>query len=264
MSAELAELRPYLVAIAAGFGAVMGSFLNVCIVRWGAEPKQSVVRPRSRCPKCGKEIAWYDNLPVLSWLFLRGRCRGCGNSISVQYPVVEIVTAVIWAFMAARYGPTVEALRGALFGTILLGIGMTDARAYIIPDEFTLGGLAIGLAFSLTGGAAAFIHAAIGAAVGFFLLWGVGAAGTWLFKQEAMGGGDIKMMAMVGAFLGWKGVLLTIFLGALLGSLIFVPMHLAGSRKLVPFGIFLALGAAAAWLVGPAIYAWYASYLGIA
>ena len=144
MSAELAELRPYVVAIAAVFGALVGSFLNVCIVRWGAEPKQSVVRPRSRCPKCGGEIAWYDNMPVLSWLFLRGRCRGCGNSISVQYPVVEIVTAIIWAFMAARYGPTVEALRGALFGTILLGIGMTDARAYIIPDEFTLGGLSSG------------------------------------------------------------------------------------------------------------------------
>ncbi len=264
VSAELAELRPYLVAIAAVFGAVIGSFLNVCIARWGAEPKQSVVRPRSRCPHCGKEIAWYDNVPVLSWLILRGRCRGCGSPISVQYPLVEIATAIIWAWMAARYGPSAEALRGALFGTILLGIGMTDARAYIIPDEFTLGGLAMGLGFSLAGGLAGFLDAAIGAAVGFFLLWGVGTAGTWLFKQDAMGGGDIKMMAMVGAYLGWKGVLLTIFLGALLGSLIFVPLHLAGSRKLVPFGIFLALGAAAAWVAGPAIYAWYAGYLGIA
>jgi leader peptidase (prepilin peptidase)/N-methyltransferase len=141
---------------------------------------------------------------------------------------------------------------------------MTDARAYLIPDEFTLGGLALGLLFSLAGGLAGFTEAAIGAAVGFCVLWAVGAGGTWLFKQEAMGGGDIKMMAMVGAFLDWRGVLLTIFLGALLGSLIFVPLHLAGSRKLVPFGIFLALGAAAAWLVGPAIYAWYANYLGLA
>jgi leader peptidase (prepilin peptidase)/N-methyltransferase len=264
VSAELAELRPYFIVVAGVLGALIGSFLNVCIVRWGAEPKQSVVRPRSRCPQCGKGIAWYDNVPVLSWLILGGRCRGCGNPISVQYPLVEIATAIIWAYMAARHGLSLEAIRGGVFGTILLGIGMTDARAYLIPDEFTFGGLAIGLAFSLTAGMAGLLDAAVGAAVGFFLLWGVGAAGTWLFKQEAMGGGDIKMMAMVGAFLGWKGVLLTIFLGALLGSLIFVPMHLAGSRRLVPFGIFLALGAAAAWLAGPAIYAWYAGYLGLA
>jgi leader peptidase (prepilin peptidase)/N-methyltransferase len=259
----LAELHLYVVAIAAVFGAVIGSFLNVCVVRWGAEPKQSVVRPRSRCPQCGKGIAWFDNIPVLSWLILRGRCRGCGNPISVQYPLVEIATAIIWACMVARYGPALEALRGAVFGTILLGIGMTDARAYLIPDEFTLGGLAVGLLFSLAGGMSAVIGATIGAAVGFLLLWAVGAGGTWLFKQDAMGGGDIKMMAMVGAFLGWRGVLLTIFLGALLGSLIFVPLHLAGSKKLVPFGVFLALGAAATWLVGPAIYDWYAGYVGL-
>ncbi len=264
MSAELAELRPFVVAIAAVVGAVIGSFLNVCIVRWGAEPKQSVVHPRSRCPNCGRGIAWYDNVPVVAWLFLRGRCRGCGNRISVQYPLVEIATALIWAYMAAGHGGTLEALRGAVFGTILLGIGVTDFRAYIIPNEFTLGGLVLGLLFSLAGGIATLVEAAIGAGTGFLLLWAVGAGGTWLFKQEAMGGGDIKMMAMVGAFLGWRGVLLTVFLGALLGSLIFVPLHFAGSRKLVPFGIFLALGAAAAWLVGPAIYAWYAGYVGLA
>ncbi|HEX2450363.1 MAG TPA: prepilin peptidase [Gemmatimonadales bacterium] len=263
MSAELAELRPYVVGIAAVFGAVIGSFLNVCIIRWGAEPKQSVVRPRSRCPNCGKGIAWYDNIPVVSWLVLRGRCRGCGTRISVQYPLVEIATAIVWAYMAARHGPTLEALRGAVFGTILLGIGMTDARTYIIPNEFTLGGLALGLLFSVATGLPGITDAAIGAAVGFVLLWAVGAGGTWLFKQEAMGGGDIKMMAMVGAFLGWRGVLLTIFLGALLGSLIFVPLHFASSKKLVPFGVFLALGAAASWLAGPAIYAWYAGYLGL-
>jgi leader peptidase (prepilin peptidase)/N-methyltransferase len=263
VNAELNELRPYLAAAAALAGAVIGSFLNVCIVRWGAEPKESVVRPRSRCPGCRKPIAWYDNVPVLSWLLLRGRCRGCGNPVSLQYPLIEMATAIIWGYTAARYGASVEALRGALFGTILLGIAVTDARAYIIPNEFTFGGLAIGLGLSLAG-PPGIIEAAIGAAVGFLLLWAVGAGGTWLFKQEAMGGGDIKMMAMVGAFLGWKGVLLTIFSGALLGSLIFVPMHLAGSRRLVPFGVFLALGAAATWLVGPAVYTWYAGKLGVA
>jgi leader peptidase (prepilin peptidase)/N-methyltransferase len=148
-----------------------------------------------------------------------------------------------------------------VFGTVLLGIAMTDARAYIIPDEFSIGGLALGVLFALVAGRQAFGTALLGAAVGFGLLWIVAVAGEWVFKQEAMGGGDIKMMAMVGAFLGWQGTLLTMFLGALIGSLIFVPLALAGHKKLVPFGIFLALGAAATDLVGPAILGWYTGYL---
>jgi leader peptidase (prepilin peptidase)/N-methyltransferase len=252
----------WLVATLAGvMGAMIGSFLNVCILRWGAEPKQSVVSPSSRCPRCGKGLAWYDNIPVISWLLLRARCRGCGQPISIQYPLIELATAGIWVYMAWRYGLPLEALRGAVFGTILLGIAMTDARAYIIPDEFTWGGLVIGLLFSLAGGIEGFTAALIGAAVGFGLLWIVGSVGTWLFKEDAMGGGDVKMMAMVGAFVGWKGVLLTIFLGALIGSLVFVPLLLAGRKKLVPFGIFLAIGAAVAYELGPAIIGWYTGYL---
>ena len=255
---------PLFIAIAALFGAVIGSFLNVCILRWGAEPKESVVRPPSHCPRCGIGLRWYDNVPIVSWLVLRGRCRGCRAPISIQYPLIELLTAVIWAFMFWRYGPSLEALRGAAFATILLGIAMTDARAYIIPDEFSLGGLALGVLFALAAGKQAFGIALLGAAVGFGLLWLVAIAGEWMFKQEAMGGGDVKMMAMVGAFLGWQGTLLTVFLGALIGSLIFVPLTLVGSKKLVPFGIFLAIGAAATYLVGPAILAWYGGYLGTA
>lgn len=264
MSVELLEMRPVLTLVAGLVGAVFGSFLNVCILRWGAEPKESVVSPPSRCPRCGAGVAWYDNVPVVSWLVLRGRCRRCGEPISIQYPLIELATGLIWALMAWRSGPQLEALRGAVFGTILLGIAMTDARAYVIPDEFTWGGLGLGLAFALAGGLPALGTALLGAAVGFGLLWLVGAAGGWVLKQEAMGGGDIKMMAMVGAFLGWQGVLLTIFLGALLGSLIFVPLALAGRKKLVPFGIFLALGAAAAYMVGPWLYAWYLGAMGVA
>ena len=264
MPADLVEARRLFIVLAAVVGAVFGSFLNVCILRWGAEPKQSVVRPPSRCPKCGAGLAWYDNVPILSWLVLRGQCRRCGQPISIQYPLVELATALLWSALAWRYGPSLEALRGAVFGTILLGIALTDARAYIIPDEFTWGGLALGLVFAIAGGWPALGEALLGAAVGFGLLWVVGVVGTWMLKQEAMGGGDIKMMAMVGAFLGWKGVLLTIFLGALLGSLIFVPLALAGRKPLVPFGIFLALGAAAAYLVGPILYVWYLGTMGIA
>jgi leader peptidase (prepilin peptidase)/N-methyltransferase len=252
---------PVLVVYAGVLGAVIGSFLNVCILRWGAEPKQSVVRPPSRCPTCGRALRWSDNIPIVSWLLLGGRCRGCREPISVQYPLVELATGLIWALMAWRFGFGLEALRGAAFATILLGIAITDARAYIIPDEFSLGGLALGVLFALVAGRQPLGTALLGAAVGFGLLWLLAVAGEWLFKQEAMGGGDIKMMAMVGAFLGWQGTLLTIFLGALIGSLIFVPLSLAGRKRLVPFGIFLAIGAAACYLVGPAILSWYGSYL---
>jgi leader peptidase (prepilin peptidase)/N-methyltransferase len=258
---ELLYPRPVVIALAALLGGMIGSFLNVCILRWGAEPKESVVSPRSRCPRCGAGVAWHDNIPVISWLILRGRCRGCGQPISVQYPLIELATAGIWAYMAWRHGLALEALRGAVFATILLGIAITDARAYIIPDEFSWGGLVIGLLFSLAGGLPGLGNALLGAAVGFGLLWLVGTVGTWIFKEDAMGGGDVKMMAMVGAFVGWQGVLLTIFLGALIGSLIFVPLMLLGQKKLVPFGIFLAVGAAVTYELGPQIIGWYGRYL---
>jgi leader peptidase (prepilin peptidase)/N-methyltransferase len=249
-------------AIIAGlFGAVVGSFLNVCIVRLPSE--QSVVSPRSRCPKCDRPIDWRDNIPIISWLLLGGKCRGCREPISMLYPLVELAVTLLWAGMAWHYGLSLEALRGALFGTLLLGIALTDAREYIIPNEFTWGGLIIGLVLAAAGGLDVFIQAAIGAVVGFGLLWLVGVVGTWAFKEEAMGGGDVKMMAMVGSFLGWQGVLLTIFLGALAGTAIFLPLTLMGRKKQVPFGVFLAFGAAITYVVGPSLIAWYQRYLGV-
>ncbi|HEY9383096.1 MAG TPA: prepilin peptidase [Gemmatimonadales bacterium] len=251
-----------LLALVAGiFGLLIGSFLNVCIVRLPAE--QSVVTPRSRCPRCGKPVEWRDNIPVLSWLLLGGKCRGCQEPIGILYPLVELAVGVLWFLLAYHYGLSLDALRGAILGTLLLGIALTDAREYIIPNEFTWGGLALALVLSAADGLHAVLLALLGAAVGFALLWLVGVAGRWVFKEEAMGGGDIKMMAMVGAFLGWQGVLLTIFLGALAGTAIFLPLALVGRRKLVPFGVFLALGAGVTYLVGPAIILWYRRYLGV-
>ncbi|MGH7533738.1 MAG: prepilin peptidase, partial [Gemmatimonadales bacterium] len=229
-------------------GAVFGSFLNVCILRLPAE--ESVVRPPSRCPKCGYGLRWDDNIPMLSWLLLRGKCRKCSAPISIQYPLIELATACIWAAFAWRGGVSLEALRGATFFTILLGIAMTDAREYIIPDEFSIGGLIIGLALHLPDGFGGIGGSILGAVVGFGLLWGVAFVGKKVFKEDAMGGGDVKMMAMVGAFTGWAGVLLTIFLGSVLGVLIFVPPAIVGKKKLVPFGVFLALGAATTYLFG--------------
>ena len=150
------------------FGLLVGSFLNVCAWRW---PKnESVVTPRSRCPGCEKQISWFDNIPVFSWLLLRGRCRSCGERISVQYPLVELATGLIWAGMVAHHGLTWEAGRGAVFLTILLGIALTDAREYIIPDEFSVGGAVLGAVASFLPGGVEWQQSLLGAATGFFLL----------------------------------------------------------------------------------------------
>jgi leader peptidase (prepilin peptidase)/N-methyltransferase len=246
---------PWQVTVLAGvLGLLLGSFLNVCTLRWPND--ESVVSPPSHCPECDYRLRWYDNVPVLSYLLLRGKCRSCTTSISSQYPVVELATGLIWAGCFMQYGLSVESVRGALLLTILLGIAITDARYYIIPDQFSLGGGALGLALAPFAGGLTTLEAFFGAAVGFGVLFGVAKVGTWLFKKEAMGGGDLKMMAMVGAFLGVPGVLLTLFLGALLGSIVFGPISWK-TGKLVPFGIFLAVGAAVTYGWGEALIHWY-------
>jgi leader peptidase (prepilin peptidase)/N-methyltransferase len=249
---------PFVLIVAGLVGLMVGSFLNVCIVRLPNE--ESLVRPRSKCPRCGEMVAWYDNLPILSWLILLGKCRHCRAPISIQYPLVEASVGAIWFAAFWFYGLTFTALTGAVFATILLGIAVTDAKHYLIPDEYTWGGLAIGLLLSLQRGIPGLLDAALGAAVGFLLLYFVAWAGEKAFGQEAMGGGDIKMMAMVGAFVGWKGVLLTIFGGAILGTLIFVPLSFK-QKRLVPFGVFLAVAAGAVFVVGDAIAQWYMNFL---
>jgi leader peptidase (prepilin peptidase)/N-methyltransferase len=242
------------VAVAAVLGLLIGSFLNVLILRLPVG--ESIVAPGSRCPRCKTPLRWYHNLPIVSWLALRGRCAFCNERIGWQYPAVEASTALIWGANVATLGPTPEAARAIVFLTLLLAIGVTDARFYIIPDELSLGGAALGLVLSLLLGGPSFLDSLLGAAVGGGVLWIVAIVGTWAFKKDAMGGGDIKMLAMVGAFLGWKGALLTIFLGALAGTLIFVPLAWK-SDKLVPFGVFLALGGALAFYGGDHLLRWY-------
>jgi leader peptidase (prepilin peptidase)/N-methyltransferase len=235
-------------------GAAVGSFLNVCIYRLPAG--ESVVSPRSRCPECDTAIGWRDNIPVVSYFLLLGRCRVCRTRISPQYPIVELVTALIWLAAAVRYGLAWQALGVALFFTLLLGIALTDARTYIIPDEFTIGGTLIGVALSPLPGGITLGQSLLGVAVGFGFLYLAALLGEWWLKKPAMGGGDIKMMAMVGAFLGPLGAVLTIFLGALAGTLVFLPISLR-TNKLVPFGIFLAMGAALTESWGDALVNWY-------
>lgn len=245
-------------------GATIGSFLNVCIHRWPAN--QSVVRPRSRCPDCGQFIAWYDNLPVLSYILLRARCRNCKAPISIRYPLVEAGTAAIWLGMLAQHGFALEALRGAVFFTLLLGIAIIDARHKIIPDHFSLGGAVAGLLLAAISPEFSLGSGALGAAVGYGAMRLVAIGGEKLFRKPALGLGDVHMMAMVGAFLGVMGTLATVFLGSLFALLIGVPLAwwrsgLTLLGTYLPLGTFLALGAAVAYLWGDALLAWYMSTL---
>ncbi len=250
------------VALAALAGAALGSFVNVCAIRWPAD--RSVLSPPSRCTACGARVRWFENVPVAGYLLVRGRCARCRARLSVQYPLVEAAGALIWAAMALRWGVHPEALRGGLFLTILLGIALADARTYIIPDQFSLGGAALGLALAPLAGGPTLAGAALGAALGLGALWAVAALGRVLMGRDAMGGGDVKMMAMVGAFLGPPGVLVTLFAGSALGAAVFGPVSLRTGR-LVPFGVFLALGAAIAYGWGDRVVAWYlATFMGAA
>lgn len=248
---------------AALVGAAIGSFLNVCIGRWPAG--ESVISPRSRCPSCEHAIAWYDNIPVASYLLLRGRCRACGESISIQYPVIELATALIWTAAAVRFGASVEALRSASFLTLLLGIAMTDAKHMVIPDHFSLGGALLGLLLAAAPGGFPLYKGVLGAVVGYSLLWIVAYGGERLFRKPALGVGDIHMMAMVGAFLGISGTLLTIFLGSLLGLVLGVPFTWWRGRltllgTYLPLGTFLAMGGAMAHGWGEVLVQWYLGF----
>ncbi len=239
---------------------MIGSFLNVCVYRWPNE--LSVVKPRSRCGSCGTPIAWYDNVPVLSWLILRGRCRTCGASISIQYPLIELATALIWVAAAVHHGWSIETLRMALFLTVLLGIALTDAKYMLIPDQFSLGGLVIGLGLAALPGGFSLKAALLGAVFGYVFLWVVKLVAEKAFRKPALGVGDIHMMAMVGAFVGMPGALLTILFGSFFGLVIGVPYTmLTGKLKALntylPLGVFLAMGGAITYMWGAQIVYWY-------
>ncbi len=269
--------EPVLTVFAGIWGAMLGSFLNVCVYR--LPRNESVIRPASHCPGCGKPIAWYDNVPLVSFALLKGRCRHCGARISVQYPLIEAAVALIWAGAVLWWGASLAALSGAVLATLALGIALTDARHYVIPDEFSLGGLGFALAVSLVPGGISPLESLLGAAGGFTLLWIVKRGGDWALahgmirgeelsqvleageKPTTLGGGDLKMMAMVGSFVGWRGVLLTAFLGSLAGVVFFVPMLLARRRRPIPFGVFLAVGAVLTMVFGDALVGLYAGLL---
>jgi len=238
-------------------GLVLGSFLNVCIYRLPVG--QSVVTPRSRCPRCEKLIVWYQNIPVLSWLLLRGRCSNCSVPISIRYPFVEALSGVSVLLLWRTFGYQAAFPVAAAFVLAMIALFFTDLDHQLLPDAITLTGFATGMAIAwfnpfLTGEGWGRIWVALsGAALGSGLLWGVGAIYGKLRGVEAMGMGDVKMMAMVGAFTGPGGVLVTIFAASLVGAVVGVAMIPLGGRTMqdkLPFGCFLAPAAVAALLVG--------------
>lgn len=252
-------LHQWDVPVLIGFvGALIGSFLNVCIHRL---PRgESVVRPRSRCPACFLPIRALDNVPVLSFLWLGGRCRRCRAAISYRYPAVEILNGIGYVLIWHRFGATPAAAVYAAFFSALLVVTFIDWDHQIIPNRITLPGIVIGLISAATVLAGGFADAVLGAVLGGGLLYAVAVISEWFLKKEGMGLGDVKLLAMIGAFLGWRAVLVTIFIGALTGSLIGLALMALRVRRRedpIPFGPFLALGAVAALFAGPELIAWY-------
>jgi len=265
--------------IAGLFGLLIGSFLNVCIYRWPRD--LSVVRPRSACIACGKPIPWYDNVPVLSYFILRGRCRQCGKRIHWRYPVVELMTAIAFAWFVRQNGLSVEAAKYCVFAAILIGLVFCDLDMLILPDELTVGGLVIGVGFALFAPVPDTTFHLIASLFGFLpgpragmlgeaLLGAILPAGSiwcggWLFEKlrhkEGLGFGDVKMLAMVGAFLGIRGALLTIVLGSIAGSvvgLVFIKATGKDSASYpLPFGSFLGAAALVAAVEGQSVIGWY-------
>jgi leader peptidase (prepilin peptidase)/N-methyltransferase len=228
------------------FGIVIGSFLNVCILRIPEE--LSIVAPASRCPRCQTLINWYDNVPVFGWLWLRGKCRNCGLAISPMYPLVELATGLLFVTCYLEFGLTQTAVKWLFFTCLLIVLTITDLRVRLLPDLVNWPGFVAGLFFSAVAppndGSAVFLFASLfhstppravqglldgllGAAFGSFLLWGVAALYKRVRGREGMGMGDVKMMAMVGAFLGARGAFLTILLGTVLGTLVGVTIIVA-------------------------------------
>lgn len=251
----------FFAVVALAFGLIIGSFLNVCIHRW---PRgRSVVKPRSHCVRCRKTIAWYDNIPVVSYLVLRGKCRHCGRRISIRYPLVELGTGLFFFYLVLTMGVNAATLKLCIFSAMLLALVFSDLEKRILPDELTLGGAIVGFVFSffvpvpditaqailwmfgwnVSGRGQWVAEAALGSLLPALFLWG----GGWLYEKvrhrEGLGLGDVKLIVMVGAFLGLRGALLTLILGSVSGSILgysYIKFtHRDAATYELPFGTFL-------------------------
>ncbi len=239
-------------------GMCVGSFLNVCIHR--LPQGASIVSPPSACPKCGASIRWYDNIPVISYLLLRGRCRGCKTTISIRYPIVEMLTGLFAMITWMRFGLSPAALIYFLFIAALLVITFIDIDLQIIPDIISLPGIPIGFAASFLLPQPDWLNSLIGIAAGGGILFSVAWGYQALTGKQGMGFGDVKLLAMIGAFLGWKGVLFTImassFIGTVVGGILMLKSG-KGMKTRIPFGPFIAIGAIVYLFFGTQIINWY-------
>ncbi len=254
-----AYLTEFLIFI---FGSCIGSFLNVCIYR--LPESKSIVRPGSRCPSCGTPIRFYDNIPILSYILLKGKCRHCAAAISFRYPVVEFISGIFAVGIFLKYGIGLEAMIYYAFVAALLVITFIDIDHQIIPDVITLPGIPIFFFASFALPQITLVESILGILIGGGSLFLV----AWLYhlltRKEGMGGGDIKLLAMMGAVIGWKGVFFTIFVASAIGTVagLLIILKTRKTMKLaVPFGPFLAIGGIAYILMGPQLIAWYFNLL---
>jgi leader peptidase (prepilin peptidase)/N-methyltransferase len=233
------------------FGAVVGSFLNVVIHRMPRE--RSLVKPRSACPDCGQSIRWFDNLPIISWLVLRARCRGCGARISIRYPLVELLAGVLAVLALWQWGPGLVAVEVAVFAWVSLALGLIDLEHQILPDLLTYPSILLGLTASWFGGYTWWLDSLLGAVVGAALPTMVIVLYRWLRGVEGMGWGDVKYLAAIGSVVGLQGCIGVLVVAATLGAVVGVGLILSGrgsGKTALPFGTFLAL-AVILWLYLP-------------
>jgi leader peptidase (prepilin peptidase)/N-methyltransferase len=244
------------------FGALIGSFLNVCIYRL---PRQeSLAWPGSHCPTCSHPLAWYDNIPIVSYLVLTGRCRDCGVRIPFRYPLVEMLNALGYMGLLWFFGPSWATVAYGLLYSALLVLAGTDLSHKIIPNAITFPGILLGLISAATILPLGLVDSLLGVLIGGGILWLLAWVSPYLFGKEGMGGGDIKLLAMIGAFLGWKPALMTIMVGSFLGSLVGITLITAQVIKredYIPFGPFLVCGALVALFFGPSLLDWYQGLL---
>ena len=239
-------------------GLVIGSFSNVCIYR--IPRHESVISPGSHCPNCGKPVRPIDNIPVLSYLLLMGKCHYCGKNISLQYPFVELLTGLLYLLIFLTFDLTIDTLAYIMLASVLIIITFIDLKESIIPDILSLPMIGIGFIFSFFLSKITYIDSLLGILTGGGSLLIIAIMGSFLFKKEAMGGGDIKLAAMIGAFLGWKLTLLTLFIGFFAGAIIgtiFMIMKQKKENEAIPFGPFIALGSIIALFWGEMMIEWY-------
>jgi leader peptidase (prepilin peptidase)/N-methyltransferase len=254
------SLDPPQIAILVILGLAFGSFLNVCVHR--IPLGQSLSHPSSRCPSCGHALRWFENIPVASYAVLRGRCRNCRAPISIRYPAIEIATMGLFLLHGAALGWTPLLVPRLVFACVLVVLFFIDLEHHLLPDVITLPGILLGLVAS-TVLPPGLLSSLIGTVAGGGALWLVGEAYYRYSGQEGMGGGDVKMLAMIGAFLGWKLALLTLVLSSFVGSvvgLVVILLRRGGMKYALPYGTFLALGALASSLAGDQIVRWYLSF----